>query len=85
MLIELKYFGPTNHRGTRIKAICNQSADTYNWNYALNTDDNYLQAARLLWHEVQKKNGLDYNASLRTFKIHYLKGKIFVSIENKGE
>ena len=49
-----KYLGPTNHRGSRIKA--RQSASysgtpksvTVDWNYALNTEQNHKIAAQAL-------------------------------------
>lgn len=83
MIIKLKYFGPTNTKGSRIKAVNNQASGVYSWNYALEMNDNYLQAARLLWTETQQKNGLDHNSRLKNFKLYYLKGEMFVTIEDK--
>lgn len=83
MIIKLKYIGPTNHKGSRIKAVNNQASGFYSWNYALGADDNYLQAAKLLWVETQHESGLDHNLKLKNFKLYYLKGEMFVTIEDK--
>ena len=42
-----RYLGPTNHRGTRVKASCAGSTDTVTlaWDYALNDATNHKLAA----------------------------------------
>jgi hypothetical protein len=40
-----KYLGPTNSRGSRIKAIGNTGFAYWDWNHALNPDENHENAA----------------------------------------
>ncbi len=52
--ITTKYLGPTNCRGSRVKAIASGSAPdhrlelTVDWNAALNVDNNHARAAQAL-------------------------------------
>jgi len=46
--ITTRYFGPTNVRGSRVKATCQAGSVTLHWDDALNADDNHLAAARAL-------------------------------------
>ncbi len=43
-----KYLGPTNTRGTRIKATAAAGTVTVNWDYSLGMDANHAQAAKAL-------------------------------------
>ena len=43
-----KYLGPTNYRGSRIKATTCSGSLTTGWNHALNPSENHLAAARAL-------------------------------------
>lgn len=44
--IATKYIGPTNHKGSRVKATSSSGLSiTIHWNYALDTDDNHKRAA----------------------------------------
>jgi hypothetical protein len=43
-----KYFGPTNFRGSRIKASCEAGSLTVSYDYALNIDGNHDAAAKAL-------------------------------------
>ena len=56
MLISLKFLSPTNHRGSRIKATCNQLTKTYHWDYSLEVSDNYRKAAMQLVLDLRKIN-----------------------------
>ena len=49
--IEVKYLGPTDARGSRLKATCRAGSITIGWDYALD-DDNYIKAARELCVKV---------------------------------
>jgi hypothetical protein len=40
-----KYLGPTNFRGSRIKASCQAKSVTMSWDHALNPSSNHLAAA----------------------------------------
>lgn len=43
--IVTKYLGPTNTRGTRIKATCQARSVTYAWDHKLNVENNHRFAA----------------------------------------
>ncbi len=46
--IVTKYLGPTNTRGSRVKATCNAGSVTVSWDHALNIDENHEAAFRAL-------------------------------------
>jgi hypothetical protein len=46
--IQTKYIGPSNVRGSRVKAIAQAGSVTLEWDDALNRDDNHLAAAKAL-------------------------------------
>ena len=48
--ISTKYYGPTDHRGSRIKAQASGAKTTYwhDWEYGKNTEENYREAAKQL-------------------------------------
>jgi hypothetical protein len=46
--ITTKYIGPTNVRGSRVKALSAAKNITLHWDYALNPDDNHRVAAETL-------------------------------------
>jgi hypothetical protein len=46
--IKTKYLGPTNYRGSRIKASCQAKSLTLSWDHALNPDKNHIAAAKAL-------------------------------------
>lgn len=46
--ITTKFLGPTNARGSRVKASCDAGSITVSWEYALNSEDNHKAAARAL-------------------------------------
>ncbi len=52
--ITTRYLGPTNYRGSRVKATCQAGSITISWDDALNSEDNhsvaaYSLAAKLNW------------------------------------
>lgn len=54
--IVTKYLGPTNHRGSRVKAIADAGEITIPWDDALDVAENHKKAATVLawkfgWHE----------------------------------
>ena len=75
MLFELKFLAPTNHRGTRIKAISNQASITIPWDYSLSDEANYRQAAQDLSLHIAKLNKEPRKPS--QVELFYLKDKIF--------
>jgi hypothetical protein len=46
--ITTKYIGPTNTKGSRVKASCQAGSLTLEWNDAYNSDVNHSNAARAL-------------------------------------
>jgi len=48
--IKTKYLGPTNHRGSRVKAVTSygETSVTMSWNHALDSFDNHKAAALAL-------------------------------------
>lgn len=46
--IVTKYLGPTDHRGSRVKAKCEAGTLTVSWDHALDADDNHYVAAKML-------------------------------------
>lgn len=46
--IVTKFLGPTNYRGSRIRATCQARSTVIAWDYALGVDDNHRAAAMAL-------------------------------------
>jgi hypothetical protein len=46
--IVTKYIGPTNFKGSRVKATAAAGSVTLHWDDALNSDDNHTAAAKAL-------------------------------------
>lgn len=48
--ISTKYFGPTDHRGSRIKASKSYGKNVYwhDYDYSMNTEENHREAAKQL-------------------------------------
>lgn len=46
--IVTKYIGPTNNRGSRVKASCDAGSVTISWDHELDTAGNHRQAALAL-------------------------------------
>ena len=46
--ITTKYFGPTDHRGSRVKAVCEAGSLTVAWDDALSSEENHALAATTL-------------------------------------
>jgi len=51
MLVEIKYIGPTNTKGSRLKARCNQGSITVSYNYSVDDTQRAFDAAELLWRK----------------------------------
>jgi hypothetical protein len=62
--IKTKYLGATNHRGARVKAMCNACQVTIPWSYDLGAEANHDSARKSLQlklaHEGSKKFGYSY-------------------------
>ena len=46
--ITTKYLGPTNHRGSRVKATAEAGSVTVPWDHSLDTELNHFEAAHAL-------------------------------------
>jgi hypothetical protein len=51
--IQTKWIGPTNFRGSRIKAKCDALTRIYSWDHSLGVEANHIQAAQLLASELE--------------------------------
>lgn len=51
--IQTKYLGPTNNRGSRVKATAAAGSVTVSWDYALNQCDNHRAAAKALCDKLR--------------------------------
>jgi len=51
--ITTKYLGPTNSRGSRVKARCQAKSLTVPWDHALDPTENHKAAARMLQEQLQ--------------------------------
>jgi hypothetical protein len=56
--ITTKYFGPTNFKGSRIKASANGNSVTIGFDYALGSEERHAKAARALCDKMGWKNKL---------------------------
>ncbi len=94
MLVEIKYLGPTNTKGSRIRAKCNQGSVIVGYDYGVNDDMRALNAAWDLWHKFNDARKV-YDKESKTIEFYeatkyksktarivgYLDNKTFVSIE----
>ncbi|MDB4989037.1 MAG: hypothetical protein JWN04_4215 [Myxococcaceae bacterium] len=46
--IETRFFGPTNHRGSRVRVKCQARTMYVSWDHALDSEANHVAAARAL-------------------------------------
>lgn len=67
--IETKYLGPTNFRGSRVKAFTRDLSVTIEWDDALNIADNHMAAIKALcekqdwnWNMTLGETGRGYVA-----------------------
>lgn len=77
--IVTKYFGPTNVRGSRVKAKAEAGSITLHWDDALDVEDNHHRAAKALaeklgWGGRWFCGGLPGN-----------EGNVYVSADTSGE
>jgi hypothetical protein len=70
--IETKYLGPTNVRGSRVKATAEAGSVTLTWDDALNSDANHIKAAQAL----AKKYG--WKGTYHGGAVHGAGGYVFV-------
>jgi hypothetical protein len=59
-IIQTKYIGPTNFKGSRVKAIDDdKNSVIIEWQSELNSDQNHLRAARALLQKIETKYALN--------------------------
>lgn len=61
--IETKYIGPTNHKGSRIKASCERGSITISYDDALNSDEAHIAAAQALVNKFVKEDKARYGTN----------------------
>ncbi len=61
--IETKYIGPSNYRGSRIKATCERGSITISYDDALNSDDAHIAAADALVAKFVKEDEKRYGTN----------------------
>lgn len=54
--IVTKFLGPTNVRGSRVKATCDAGSLTRSWNHALGIEANHRAAAEALRDKLEWNN-----------------------------
>lgn len=77
--IETRYYGPTNFRGSRIRATCEAGTVTVSYDYALDLEENHDAAARALirklkWTDRHWVRGMLKNA----------RGNVYVMVAKHG-
>lgn len=50
--IQTKFLGPTNSRGSRIKATCAAGSRTVEYDHAMNVEENHCYAAQMLQEKL---------------------------------
>jgi hypothetical protein len=63
--IETKYIGPTNHRGSRIKASCERGSITVSYDDAMNSDEAHIAAAQALVNQFILEDAARYGINGR--------------------
>ena len=61
--IETKYIGPTNYRGSRIKASCERGSIIVSYDDALNSEDAHIAAADALVAKFVKEDEARYGTN----------------------
>lgn len=80
MLIETKFIGPTNTKGSRIKVTrpSSKQSKIYEWDYSLDSEENHKKAFRLFLNS-QYKSGLMEVKQFSYCESQSGKGLVFVS------
>lgn len=78
MLVEILFLGPTETRGSRLKAKCNQGSITAEYDHSLSSDDKYINIAMELFKKFNNKTIYE---SVSFKIVGYLNNKTYVHIE----
>lgn len=59
LIIETKFLGPTDHRGSRVVAVCKRASDqtyrkTIDWRHAFSSDQNHESCCRQLMALIEE-------------------------------
>ena len=70
LIIETRFLGPTDHRGSRISAVCKRDSDrafrkTVNWRHNLNPTDNHRAAAEAVMDAIESGSSLSISEPFR--------------------
>lgn len=58
--IETKYLGPSNYRGSRIKAVCERGSLTVDYDDALDTEQAHIAAVKALCAKFVREDIKEY-------------------------
>lgn len=73
-LIKTKYFGPTNTKGSRIKAMDdNGNSITVAYKHDLNIDDNHIYAVFMLLYKLRIDAVIVNSATFNNDYFHFIK------------
>ena len=81
--ITTRYIGPTNNRGSRVKAKCWAGSITVSWDHALGTEQNHDAAAialvqKLGWHYADRTHNRDPGAFMYRGELPFGTGNVYV-------
>lgn len=80
MLVEIKYYGPTNFKGSRLRAKCNQGKIFKSFDYGASSDERAKNVALELFKKFNKES----RYQIKDIDIvGYLDNKTFVKIKVK--
>lgn len=80
MLVEIKYYGPTNFKGSRLRAKCNQGKIFKSFDYGASD----AQGAKNIALELFKKYNQESRYQVQSVEIvGYLDNKTFVKVKVK--
>lgn len=82
--IVTKYFGPSNVKGSRVKASCEAGSITLSWDHALNAGDNHASAAQALLVKLDWARGPGCGIEWLGSALPDGKGYAFVALEGNG-
>lgn len=88
MAISTKYFGPTDHRGSRIKASCGAGSLVIPWDHSLDVEENHTKAAHSLISKLGWGPASDWAAGSTSTGFVFVRKdpyKIFTQTHNDTE
>ena len=55
--IKTRFVGPTNTKGSRVKASCDAGTVTLSWDYSVGSEGNHQKAAMALLNKIHSQSG----------------------------